>query len=434
MRKLCSFALLICLHSFCAHAQVPEAFTLQALVTDAAGNPLTGYHTVTVVLYDADGDVVHSQTESGSTGDGILNMHVGPVNSVVFGEPLQIGITIDSDPELPRTDVEGAPYALGLRGLRVENHTSEDRPPNLIGGGSTNSTAPGLWGVTIGGGGGYVDILPTDPNRVEASWGTIGGGYGNLIGMPGSTRATIAGGAEHNIIGSGGAIGGGVGNRVEGSDGVVAGGSYNTSGSNSAVAGGMQNAAKGRFSSVPGGFTNEASGEKSLAAGSYAQALHDGTFVWQDATATSPDDALATFNKNQFRARASGGFYFQTAAAPNLSTGARLASNEGAWATLSSRNAKKDFMPVDASEILEKLGELEISTWRYATQDEPVRHLGPLSQDFYAAFGLGMDEEHISTVDADGVALAGIQALHQLVRAQQAEIEALRERIEHAGL
>ena len=39
--------------------------------------------------------------------------------------------------------------------------------------------------------------------------------------------------------------------------------------------------------------------------------------------------------------------------------------------------------------------------------------MGPMAQDFSAAFGLGEDDKHISTVDADGVALAAIQGLHQ---------------------
>jgi hypothetical protein len=37
-----------------------------------------------------------------------------------------------------------------------------------------------------------------------------------------------------------------------------------------------------------------------------------------------------------------------------------------------------------------------------------------MAQDFRAAFGLGEDDKHISTVDAEGVALAGVQALYKL--------------------
>jgi len=34
-----------------------------------------------------------------------------------------------------------------------------------------------------------------------------------------------------------------------------------------------------------------------------------------------------------------------------------------------------------------------------------------MTQDFYVAFGLGEDDRHITTIDADGVALSAIQAL-----------------------
>jgi hypothetical protein len=38
-----------------------------------------------------------------------------------------------------------------------------------------------------------------------------------------------------------------------------------------------------------------------------------------------------------------------------------------------------------------------------------------MAQDFYAAFAVGQDDKHISTVDADGVALAAIQGLNRKV-------------------
>jgi hypothetical protein len=51
-------------------------------------------------------------------------------------------------------------------------------------------------------------------------------------------------------------------------------------------------------------------------------------------------------------------------------------------------------------------------------------------QDFYAAFGLGEDGAHISTVDADGVALAAIQGLYAENEALAAENAALRARLD----
>ncbi len=58
---------------------------------------------------------------------------------------------------------------------------------------------------------------------------------------------------------------------------------------------------------------------------------------------------------------------------------------------------------------------IPILTWNYETQDGSIRHMGPIAQDFRAAFGLGSDDKHITTVDADGVALAAIQELYRMV-------------------
>ena len=66
-----------------------------------------------------------------------------------------------------------------------------------------------------------------------------------------------------------------------------------------------------------------------------------------------------------------------------------------------------------------------ISTWNYKTQDASVRHMGPMAQDFHEAFGLGEDDKHITTVDADGVALAAIQGIHEIVQKKDAKISML---------
>ena len=64
------------------------------------------------------------------------------------------------------------------------------------------------------------------------------------------------------------------------------------------------------------------------------------------------------------------------------------------------------------------------SRWRYRTEDSTVYHIGPTAQDFHAAFGLnGPDDTHIATVDADGVSLAAIKGLHQLLLQQSALLE-----------
>ena len=54
--------------------------------------------------------------------------------------------------------------------------------------------------------------------------------------------------------------------------------------------------------------------------------------------------------------------------------------------------------------------------------------MGPMAQDFHAAFGLGVSDKLIDTIDPDGVALAAIQGLHALVQEKDAEIAELRSR------
>ncbi len=96
----------------------------------------------------------------------------------------------------------------------------------------------------------------------------------------------------------------------------------------------------------------------------------------------------------------------------------------------SSRDLKTDFTSLDGAEILEKVAVLPISSWRFKTDPREERHVGPVAEDFYAAFGLGGGARHISTGDASGVALAAIQALHREVREKDRQIEELLGRLE----
>jgi hypothetical protein len=92
----------------------------------------------------------------------------------------------------------------------------------------------------------------------------------------------------------------------------------------------------------------------------------------------------------------------------------------------SDRNRKENFQPVDAREVLEKVAALPVSRWNY--KDDPdTPHIGPMAQDFHAAFGAGADDKHITMVDADGVALAAIQGLNEKLKDKDAEIARLRE-------
>ena len=95
-----------------------------------------------------------------------------------------------------------------------------------------------------------------------------------------------------------------------------------------------------------------------------------------------------------------------------------------AFITTSDRNAKSGFTPVDAGAVLAKVAALPISRWHF-TNEPGTAHVGPMAQDFHAAFGLGTDDRHIATVDADGVALAAIQGLNQKLEEKETRITAL---------
>ncbi len=90
-------------------------------------------------------------------------------------------------------------------------------------------------------------------------------------------------------------------------------------------------------------------------------------------------------------------------------------------------NLKENFIPTDNQEILIRLAEMPINSWNFKENNPDVLHIGPTAQDFYAAFGLGLDDRHIATVDADGVAFSAIQGLYQLVQEKDDQISQLQQ-------
>ena len=79
---------------------------------------------------------------------------------------------------------------------------------------------------------------------------------------------------------------------------------------------------------------------------------------------------------------------------------------------------KTDFATLDAQAVLAQVAALPIQSWRYRMEDRVVRHIGPMAQDFAAAFHVGDDDRHIHAVEGQGVALAAIQGLIE----QEAEL------------
>jgi hypothetical protein len=355
-------------------------------------------------------------------------------------------------------------------GAGLEN--SSEGPVSFVGAGDFNATfgpgsvvgagflnAAGGEGSFVGAGGAayynaYVgsatifgNIATGEDSFVGAGDLNLVSGRGSFIGAGGSTyaqttyaqtRATTAGnqiagndsfigaGDYNNVSGPYSSIAGGWQNNASAPYTAIAGGYKNvTSGIQSAVGGGYGNVASGRNAIIPGGAYNIAGGLDSLAAGNTSHATYDGTFVWSDYSATTGVTSTAS---NQFLARAAGGFFLYSSA--NLKSGVKLAPGSGSWSSLSDRAAKTEIETVDDARILAKVASLPVSEWSYTEQGTGVRHLGPMAQDFRAAFGLGEDDKHISAVDEEGVALAAIKALQTEVAEKDQKLNNLEARIE----
>ncbi len=315
---------------------------------------------------------------------------------------------------------------------------------SVIGGGDFN-LSDGV-GATVGGGGhnmatadftvvaGGGSLTAQHGNRATDNYGTICGGSGNQAGNnTGTTNdapyATVCGGGANIASNFYATVGGGGGNKATGSSSTVGGGDANhATGGRSTVGGGGYNIASGQHSTVPGGFSNKAEGDFSFAAGRFARAGHDGSFVWADSQVAQ----VSSPQKDSFVVRAKGGIWFGINSSPsiptgrfiNTSTGAYL-STGGVWTNASDRNAKENFEPVNPLKVLDKLARMPVSTWNYKSQDASIRHMGPMAQDFYAAFGLGEDDKHIGTLDAEGVSMAAIKGLYMQNQEQAKRIAEL---------
>jgi hypothetical protein len=248
------------------------------------------------------------------------------------------------------------------------NCVSADVLAGYMGATGGNTITAGVTGATIAGGGGSINGAPV-ANTVTDDWGTVGGGYANQTG---DNAGTVS---DHCCA-------------------TVAGGFSNTaSGTFSTASGGNSNTASGDTSTVAGGGANTAGGQYSYAAGCAAKAVHDGAFVWSGYNG-SFCTVVTSSVAGQFIALAPGGvtFYSQT---PVLA-GESLAAGGGSWASVSDRNLKDHLMPVDGRTLLARLNAIPMASWNYKAQPASIRHLGPMAQDFYAAFGLGEDDKHIT--------------------------------------
>lgn len=203
----------------------------------------------------------------------------------------------------------------------------------------------------------------------------------------------------------------------------------------SSIAGGLASVvigpsiANGAFA-VAIGLQNSARGNFSVALGKNARVRHQGSIVISDGSAGfSSDSAYSTAN-NQLTMRFAGGARVFTN--QGLTSGVEISAGGGSWSAVSDRRKKENFEVLNTENILQKVAQLPLTSWNYKSQPATTRHIGPMAQDFYAAFGLdGIgNDTTINSSDIDGVNMAAIQALEKRTRQLQEENEQLKAKLE----
>lgn len=336
---------------------------------------------------------------------------------------------------------------------------------NVIHGHASNRATSGVVGGVIGGGG-YDDGSTVEPNWVVDDYGTVGGGRGNRAGASGAAtallatvgggetntasgeNATVGGGLSNDATVSGTTVGGGKFNEAEGVGATVGGGVNNTvlSGSDYAsIGGGRLNDASGTYATVPGGLANEAGGESAFAAGQYAAAEDDNAFVWNDGSgatdgsgsqtdqfsSSTSDSTSSVVGSSTVNVKTTGGIRIITTGDNSAVTW--IPGGSAGWSSNSSRGEKTNIEPVDPQAVLDGVTELDVSTWEYAHRDgggQGMRHMGPMAEEFHAAFDVGASDTGINSINADGVAFAAIQGLTQKLEEKDDRIETQTERID----
>jgi hypothetical protein len=264
-----------------------------------------------------------------------------------------------------------------------------------------NTRSNGLWGRIGSGVSGNLPVggsVPTGVGLTNANFaiGTLGTATGNSVGVVGS-------------VGSGGAVG--VWGHNDNNGGTnwnvgVIGTSAGTNADATGVFGQANVGVRGRSLSstgfgVRGENTNTTGGVGvygSTASASGRGVISFGSFFLDNRNSpTVNGDAINIFGRNSRVA----------------SVNADLEWFAYGFTNISDRNKKENFAEVNTRDVLEKVAGLPITTWNFKESDPNVRRMGPMAQDFHAAFGLnGKDDKTISLVDGQGVALAAIQGLN----------------------
>jgi Chaperone of endosialidase len=110
-------------------------------------------------------------------------------------------------------------------------------------------------------------------------------------------------------------------------------------------------------------------------------------------------------------------------------TGSCTFNGGAGWNCTSDRNAKENFKPISVTQVLEAVARMPVSQWNMKGDSKRSPHIGPMAQDFFAAFKLGSSDTTINTADAQGVALAAIKGLYEENQRLKTQLQSLEERL-----
>jgi trimeric autotransporter adhesin len=357
-------------------------------------------------------------------GAGALLGNTSGSNNIALGYFAGINITIGS-----------SNIVIGNQGL------STDANIIRIGDGQTQTF---IAGVINGNGSGLTGL---DASQLT-SIGNASGGYNNFFVGPSGNSTMSGNGNTANGVGALRSNTGGTANMADGNGALNnnTGGYYNTASGYAALYGntiGSFNAANGAaaLGNNTDGSHNTASGNAALY---YNTSGNNNTANGNEALhySTNGSDNIALGYRAGYNLTGSesGNIVIGNPGVTGDTNIIRIGTTQTATylagtvyadgvALTCDRNAKENFTAINTRDVLARVMSLPVTAWNYKTDGKGVQHIGPMAQDFQAAFQLGTDDKHISVVDEGGVALAAIQGLNQKLNEKDAEIQDLKQSV-----
>lgn len=142
----------------------------------------------------------------------------------------------------------------------------------------------------------------------------------------------------------------------------------------------------------------------------------DNSVTWRFATEDTDDDFIIT-------KVGSGSLEFQLTPSGDLTVAGTVTGS-------SSRYVKENVVAVESEQLLNAVDQLPINYWNYIADEGDHRHIGPMAEDFWNTFGVGINNKSIAPADMAGIALASVKALKSKIEDKDSAIEDLKKQNE----